>query len=186
MKKLTALICLMLCVMVGAVYASWTYATQNADDVEKTIGITVDKTVLDCGSIELLQPSTDIDVEPSFVIEESSYASRVAVLNWTDSQMQITFTADAAATTDVKTNGIDVKCTFELVGFEDILMLTENNIVISLNATATDLVFTGTLDLATYIVLDPTFSLETVEEYDAFQAALASKSIKLTISQYIP
>ena len=175
MKKFTTLICLMLCVIVGSLYATWTYVDKTATQVDSDVTVSLaGKVSAECGEIA-------ITGNPSFEIDEADSKTHTAKLTWTTPEITISFTPDSRAPETVLTNGITVVVKIALTGLDGVVRLTENNFDVTPTDTDSDGVFTATVDLSAKIVIDPAFALETESEYDTFQST--TKEVKVTVSQ---
>lgn len=104
MKKLSALLALILCVTIGGVYATWQYANTDAKiehDVMLAVGMDYETT----GSagefkIEVADSLTPLKVEPA---TDGSYTATLVA----PAKIYLTFTPSANSTDEIIANGID-------------------------------------------------------------------------------
>ena len=194
MKKLSMLIALILCVTIGGVYASWTYADGTAgikNHTNKTLQLS---TVISAGSVGEFGISHNIN---NLEISETSTDDKTAKIDATYHSedkviLSISFTPVVTASDDVKNNGIEAYVyvdTEQNITWNGADLFTfahdaGNAIVISPKDTA-DAAYTWTkekdsntltcsieLSLAEFITLGSTFKLENIDDYRAFETAL--------------
>lgn len=194
MKKLSMIIALILCVTVGGVYATWSFAaTNDVVDASKEITITMTDAV-NAGSYG----TYTIDVSSvAIVIDQESQTSHKAVLKVDDaSQIVVTFEAADNAPVAVKANGVASKYTLSTSKTFTYNTDAEGNYkadgtpktVFTLND-CTDKnitwtnegngVFTFTLDaddIRSMITLND-FTLDILSEYQAFKTAISGNFI---------
>ena len=113
MKKLSGLIALLMCIVIGGVYANWAYAGSN--DIqdrykELSLGIT------DADQKNAAGEYT-ITSNVQFVIDQKEGTNHVAELRVestddTEAKLTITFTPNAAASVDIKKDGIKTEVAF--------------------------------------------------------------------------
>ena len=168
MIKFTTLICLMLCVIVGAVYANWVYARESIDDAKSavTVGVTT--------SENSTSGTISTSGTPSFDIDQAT-ESYTARLEWGSKNLTISFAAASAAPANVK-DGVTLSVTFA-VSTELDKAIDATNFEVTLNSANS---WTQTVDLSEKIVVDSRFTLPTSNDYNTFKAA--EKSIDITIS----
>ena len=109
MKKLSLLIALIVCVTIGGVYATWSYAgTNDIVDGAKEIVVTLESATL---SGENGHYSFDTNLV--MTIDQESKSSHKAVLTMNDdAYLKIIFTPADNATVDIKGNGVASKFKF--------------------------------------------------------------------------
>ena len=189
MKKLSMLIALILCVTIGGVYATWSFAATN-DVVDESKEITI--TMTDAKT-EGAYGTYTIDVSNvAIVIDQESVTSHKAVLKVDEaSKIVVTFTAADNAPVDVKENGVASTYTLSTSKVFTYNMDAQGNYkadgtpatIFTLNdCTAKNItwvpqgngVFTFTLDAAAIeamITLND-FTLDLLSEYQAFKSAI--------------
>ena len=195
MKKLSMLIALILCVTIGGVYASWTYADGTAgikNHTNKTLQLS---TVISAGSVGEFGISHNIN---NLEISETSTDDKTAKIDATYHSgdkviLSVSFTPVVTASDDVKNNGIEAYVyvdTEQNITWNGADLFTfehdaGNAIVISPYGTA-DAIYTWDekeegsntltcsieLSLAEFISLGSTFKLENIDDYRAFETAL--------------
>ena len=169
MKKLTTLICLMLCVIVGAVYANWNYASFLASDASGAVTVALAvKEDTESGTIT-------VTGAPAFEIDQAT-ESYTAELVWSEKNLTISFAASDIAPADVK-DGVTLEVKFTVSSALD-EAINATDFEVALNA---ENGWTTTVDMSTKIVVDGSFTLSTPDAYEAFEAA--EKTISMTISQ---
>ena len=168
MKKFTTLICLMLCVIVGAVYANWVYASEAVADETSAVAVSVTTKDNDVSG------TITATGTPAFAIDQAT-ESYTAELDWTSTDLTISFTAASAAPANVK-DGVTLSVKFTVSSALD-AAVNATDFTVTLNK---DNGWKQTIDLSEKIVVDPVFTLSTSEAYDTFAAA--EKSIDITIS----
>ena len=113
MKKISGLIALLMCVVIGGVYANWAYSA-NADIQDKFLELSL-------GITEASQTGADgeyhIESNAKFVIDQKPGTNHEAELRVesTDSnpaKLTITFTPNPSASVDVKANGVKTEIAF--------------------------------------------------------------------------
>ncbi len=112
MKKLSALIAMLLCVTIGGVYAAWTYAgTNDIADVYYETKVTI-------ADVQLTGANGTYKIESNLVItvdqrDANHYAKLVyGSNNDSDPYLKVTFTPSANAPDDVKKNAVDSELYF--------------------------------------------------------------------------
>jgi hypothetical protein len=203
MKKFTALMLVAICLVVGGVYASWTYATGNmADTVAKTVNPTIDAvtgntpvgklTVVDQGEDELEINITD-DYDGATKVDEGKPGDYVAEVNYTGA-LVVKFEASENASAEIYANGLKLKVTVTvnaitydgkaIFAAKDLELTTENYG----EYTGSNGTFTWTID-AEDLKAALTFNggvelkLATLAEYNAFADELEKVQITLTVAQ---
>ena len=168
MKKFTTLICLMLCVIVGAVYANWVYASESVAD--ETSAVSVSVTTKDNDASGTITATGT----PAFAIDQAT-ESYTAKLNWSSTDLEISFAAASAAPADVK-DGVTLSVKFTVSTALN-AAVNATDFTVTLNEGNS---WTTTVDLSEKIVVDGGFTLPTSDAYDTFAAA--EKTIDVTIS----
>lgn len=169
MKKFTTLICLMLCVIVGAVYANWVYASEAVEDATSAVTVSVATKNNDVSGTITASGS------PAFAIDQAT-ESYTAKLNWSSKMLTIAFEANAAAPESVK-DGVTLKVEFAVSeGLDDAIIA--NNFTVTLNEGNG---WDEEVDLSVdKITVNSGFALPTIGDYEAFESL--TKSIAITIS----
>lgn len=109
MKKLSALIALLVCVTIGGVYATWTYSdTNDIADVQKEITVTMPDATLS-GANGVYKIETDLAI----TIDQKDAKDHTAVLKFSEnSKITVTFTVADFAPNTIKEHGLDTKLYF--------------------------------------------------------------------------
>ena len=169
MKKFTTLICLMLCVIVGAVYATWNYASGLATDADGAVTVTLaEKQDTASGTIT-------VTGAPAFEIDQAT-ESYTAELVWSEKYLTISFAASSIAPADVK-DGVTLEVKFTVSSALD-AAINATDFEVTLNEGNS---WTTNVDMSEKIAVDGGFTLSTPDAYDTFKAA--EKTITMTISQ---
>ena len=177
MKKLTTLICLMLCVIVGAVYANWTYATSNAAEKTNNVSVTLaEKTTSECGTIT-------VTGAPSFKIEQDNETTKTAKLEWTTPVVTITFTPSSLAPADVVANGISVTVSFTVTGVGDAVNAPTFTIAKTEFTKGDDGKFTATVNVSEKVTVKSSFTLATETDYNTFASAMTTAKVEMKVAQ---
>ena len=190
MKKLSALIAMILCVTIGGVYATWTY-TQNTDVADETVNITMNLTdVAYSGSYGTYKIDTS---SLTMKIDPKTGTTHTTALYITG-EIVITFTPNSVAPQEVKEDGVASTFKFGLTNAnwiyegEQIVTLEHDGAeAISWGDPDSNGVFTYTIsadDLAGHITLTE-FNLDTKVEYDAYNTVLGQGQITITVSDGI-
>lgn len=196
MKKLSALMALLLCVTIGGVYATWTYAgTNDIADAFAEAKVTI-------ADAELSGANGTYKIESNLVLTVDQKASndhtaelKFAANDGQDIYLTVTFTPAENAPVDIKENGVPSELYFGVTTDMKYKMDAEGNYnengtekdifkfanasdgVFSKNIewTEQDGAFTYTLDeaaLRNQIQLNDTFVLDIKAEHDAFREAM--------------
>jgi hypothetical protein len=199
MKKLSALIALMLCVTIGGVYAAWSYAGSE-DIIDKS---TESKVVIADVKTETANGVFTIESNLVLTVDQANDQHEAHLVfgsnNSEEPKLRVTFTANAHAPQHIKenavaadlkfavttpmqykmdaegnydANGTNVKDIFVLKDHDDVTWVKEGN------------VFVCELDkthLEEHIKLNGTFKLDLKSEHDEFGKALGG-NIKVTVS----
>lgn len=201
MKKLSLLVALMLCITIGGVYATWSYAgTNDIADAYAEAKVTITDAVLaGANGTYTIESNLMLSVDQA---NEDHEAELVFASN--DSNpifLKVTFAPSDFASQEIKNNAvpselyfgttIDMKYTVDGDGNYDangtakeiFTFTNKSNSIFEENITWTpeaDGTFTYTMDeaaLKAQIQLSETFVLDTKAEHDAFRAALAGNII---------
>ncbi len=119
MKKISGLIALLMCVIIGGVYANWTYA-QTEDITDQKTEILF---ALDAVSQSGVNGDYTIESNVRFKVYQKEGSNHVAELRveTTDGSatplVTVKFTPTAAASVDIKENGVDTEIAFTFSGF---------------------------------------------------------------------
>ena len=201
MKRLSVLVALLLCVTIGGVYATWTYAgTNDIADAFAEAKVTI-------ADAELTGANGTYKITSNLVlvIDQANNAHEAELkFESNDSNpihLTITFTPAVNAPQDIKTNAVPSELYFGLTTPMQYKMDADGNY--SATGTPTDIfalahVSNGTLDvnitwvpngdgsftatfdeafLRSQIALSQTFVLDTKAEHDAFREALAGNIV---------
>lgn len=168
MKKFTTLICLMLCVIVGAVYANWVYASEAVNNATSAVTVSVTAKENDVSGTITATGTPEFDIDQA----TESYTAK---LNWSSKNLTISFAAASAAPANVK-DGVTLSVKFTVSSALD-EAVNATDFTVTLNESNN---WKQTIDLSEKIVVDGGFKLPTSDDYDAFEAA--EKSIDVTIS----
>ncbi len=110
MKKLSALIALMLCITIGGVYATWTY-TQTTDVADESVGAAMNLTGVayagSYGTYEIDKSTLLLTIDPKAGTTHTT-ALQVA------GEIVVTFTPSNVAPVEIKQNGVPTKFSFSL------------------------------------------------------------------------
>ena len=216
MKKLSLLVALILCVTIGGVYATWLYADKNdVYDESTNIGVAMSTATSD-GTYGTFTVTANFNIliEPLKVVDPDTNvanANHKAAIMFVDSQnnkvakpqLTFTFTPNASASTDIKTNGIKawyylIDSTAEVengtnfkYGTDDIFTYTadiNHKVEITNWGTAdNEGKFTVVIDVLPtvgdpLIALTQNFLLDTHAKYNTFNSVLKGNSIVVNIT----
>lgn len=181
MKKISKLglisaLCLVL--VIGGVFATWSYGTNKAEDATSTMGLSL-TTVTETERGTLLV--TDV---PTLSIDDTN-GDHVAELVVTGN-LVITFTANANSENDILANGIDLEISFTVpyAQYEGTTIITCTTIDVErADAVKSERVFTYTITadtLKTILTLGD-ISLPTYDDYTALKTILDGKDITITV-----
>ena len=202
MKKLSVLIALFMCVTIGGVYATWTYAgTTDITDGHKEIFVTIPDAVVEgTYGTYLVEANFDLVIDDTNKdhIAELVFLSK----DQADPKLKVTFTPnEATATPAIKANAVDTELYFTTTTTMQYKMDAEGNY--SANGTGVN-IFTfknpgnGTLDnvfdwtkqddgtftyeldlddLKEQISLTQDFLLDSKSEHDAFREAMVGNIV---------
>lgn len=185
MKKLSMLISLLLCVVIGGVYATWVY-TQSDDvaDITGAKAITMTEATFTGTNGTYTVDTSGL----TMVVDPKEGTAHVTALKITGN-LVITFTPNVYANDDVKNYGVASTFAFSLSNsnwtYNDTAIIavdTEKHDITWVKGG--DGVFTYTInaaELASYITLTE-FTLDTKAEYDAYDSVLANGQIVIHIS----
>lgn len=181
MKKISKLglisvLCLVL--VIGGVFATWSYGTNKATDATGTMGLSL-TTVTETARGTLVVTSV-----PTLEIDDANkdYVAELVITN----DLVITFTPDAHSEDDIIANGINLQISFTVLygEYEGTTIITCANIDVDrANATKSGSVFTYTIAAATLkssLTLG-SISLPTYDDYTALKALLDGKNITITV-----
>ncbi len=191
MKRLSLLIAMILCVIIGGVYATWTY-TQNTDVADETINMTMNLTDVaysgSYGTYKIDTSSLTMKIDP---MEGTTHTTALYI----DGQIVITFTPNSVAPQEVKDHGVDSTFKFGLTntnwvyddgnGEQPVVTLAHDKAEdIAWGEPNEEGVFTFVIsaqELSGHISLSA-FVLDTKVEYDAFNTVLGLGQITITVS----
>ena len=200
-RKVGILATLALCVTIGGVYATWTYADTNTaiESQHKHIAVDIAGSTT-TGAVGTLKVET---AGLKFIIDQAN-ANHEAFLNWSNTvtEIHVTFMPSANAGEDIKTNGINVMYTFETTGDWDfdgaggedakaLYSVATGKYKVTLTALGRDVNgdgindFQGTIPASVFIdaiKLNDTLVLDTPSDYAAFNDALAGLKVGITVA----
>lgn len=109
MKKLSALIALLVCVTIGGVYATWTYSdTNDIADVQKEITVTMpDATLSGANGFYKIDTNLEISVDQT---SSSDHTAKLIIND--DAYIKVTFTVADFAPNAIKDHGVETKLYF--------------------------------------------------------------------------
>lgn len=181
MKKLSALIALILCVTIGGVYATWNYAQGSVDNKEEYLD---GNTTALAGKVESTDKGTITIDDSALQILIDDVDNNLAGELYITGSIDVTFAPNQGADAEVIANG---------VALQFALGTTENfnyngNPIFAVTTTAQELglvkgTTTISADTLKNLITLNTLNLPTVAEYDAFRAALHSGSLVITVSE---
>ena len=185
MKKLSILIALCLLVTVGGVYATWVYAGEtvvNVTDTNTTIQIAAEDHV-EKGTIAVTSNTIKITIDDDQSVRPGVGTAYKAVFTG-EGQLDLSFTADALASAEVKATGIRMKATLSLTTGATELTLKDTEILLNGGAatktasiTADQIIACLQLNGGSDLILD------TYTEYQTFKTALGTPVLTITISE---
>lgn len=179
-KGLTVLATMALCVTIGGVYATWTYAQSTATASEETeLSLTIEGSNTSKGTIEVSK-SDDFKLE---VVDGGSYNIKLEITG----TLNVTFTPSTAVGTDKAESTILLQ--YELKVTEDWTYGDENAIVTVTSGpiqvgTEADNWSVGSDDLKENIILTE-FTLKTYAEFEKYEEALSKGNITIIFSEYV-
>lgn len=182
MKKISKLglisvLCLVL--VIGGVFATWSYGTKKATDATGTMGLSL-TTVTETARGTLVVTS-----KPTLTIDDIDEKDYVAALVITG-DLVITFTPDAHSEDDIIANGIDLQISFTVpyAQYEGTTIITCANIDVASGTAVNDgTKFTYTItaaNLKSSLTLGD-ITLPTYDDYTALKALLDGKEITITV-----
>ena len=195
-KRLSVLVALILCVTVGGVYATWTYAQSSGvtENINKGVSLSPYETSGTLG-IYTVDPS-----EFLILIDQTAVGDYTPKLDLSlaspdvDGTLNFKFTPNNTASDEIKTNGITswVLCESAIQHESQDVFTFPKDIKIGTVGSGEDYVWVkqpdGTFtceiphsDLPNYIQLAYTNKLDTLEKYNAMLESLKGKSISVTI-----
>ncbi len=184
-KILSLLIAFAMLVTVGGVYATWTYtqATDVADEaVNMSLNLSTVTYVGTYGTYEIDQSGVTMTIDPK---EGTTHTTALYITG----DLVVKFTPNTYAPTEIKENGVDSTYTFSLANTS---WKYENTNIVSLNNATGDVSWTKEADgtftktfsateLSSIINLTE-FTLDTKNDYDAYNTVLGQGSIVISIS----
>ena len=183
MKKISKLglisvLCLVL--VIGGVFATWSYGTNKATDATGTMGLSLTTaTATARGTLAVTNvPTLTIDD-----IDEKDYVAALVITG----DLVITFKADAHSEADILANGIALQISFSApyAKYKDTITIIACDSIDVAQGTASKsgLVFTYTIPAATLqskLTLGD-ITLPTYDDYTALKALLDGKEITITV-----
>lgn len=180
-KGLTVLATMALCVTIGGVYATWTYAQSTATASEETeLSLTIEGSNTSKGTIEVSK-SDDFKLE---VVDGGSYNTKLEITG----TLNVTFTPSTVVEKDKAESTIllqyELKVTQDWTyGDENDAIVTVANAPIQVGTVAADNWSVGSDDLKENIILTE-FTLATYAEFEKYEEALSKGKITITFSEY--
>lgn len=201
MKKFSLLVAIALLITVGGVYAQWTYAQGNiqaasvANLAPKLSGYasTTEKGTIKVDTTGITKLMVD-DLPPYGGDKQDHIADFVV-----EGKVVVTFTPSAGADEHVKTNGIKMQYTLSIIyntganaenwvypdiNSTDQAIFTVDTQTVTVNNGNPTLEFEIDADqLMEMIQLGGTFKLDTVEDYENFNAIIGKAQIQISVSE---
>ena len=205
MKKFSLLVAIALLITVGGVYAQWTYAqgaiegVSTANLAPKLSGYasTTEKGTIKVDTTGITKLMVD-DLPPSEGAAQDHIADFVV-----EGKVVVTFTPSAGADDTIKTNGIKMKYSFAIIYndgvTEDLWQFADsadNNTLKPIfvvdtqevNANGGNATLSFEIDAAelmSKIQLGGTFKLDTVKDYEDFNAIIGKAQIQIRVSEVV-
>lgn len=186
MKKLSLLVALALLITVGGVYATWTY-TQTTDVADESVHMSLNLTNVtyegSYGTYEIIKDGLSMLIDPK---EGTTHTTALKITG----NLVIKFTPATYAPVEVKNGGVESTFQFSLTnpnwkyGVTDIVTLKHPGTHDITWTPQPDGSFTYTMDaaaLAGHIELTEV-TLDTKTNYDAYNTALGTGQIAVTVS----
>ena len=179
-KKISALIVLAMIVTIGGVYATWNYAMDGVDGVGVDTQVTLTEKIVSTsqGTIDVDTSGLTIQIDDA----NNDYHGELVI----DGQIDITFTADPYADSDIKTNGLPMQYELSVTTpweYEGTQIFTVDGGAVAFNggngtfsATITAAELMAALDMCDVY-------LPTTGDYDDFADALEQGAITVTVSE---
>lgn len=181
MKKISKLglisvLCLVL--VIGGVFATWSYGTEKATDATGTMGLSLTDVT------ETKRGTLVVTSKPTLTIDDTNgdYVAELVITG----DLVITFTADEHSEDDIIANGIDLQISFTVPygEYNSITIITCATIDLEQgDAAHSGSVHTYTIPKATLeskLTLG-NISLPTYDDYTALKALLDGKNITITV-----
>ena len=181
MKKYGLLLTLILCVVVGGVYATWTYAQETTVPEVANVNVELAKSVSNNpkGTLQIGKNTLKIVVD-----DAGGYNAGVTV----EGELKFTFIAATGADT-ATASGIALK--YALAGPVDCKYSNEDVFTVTTGEQLYDsgnVTLSGTITAANIqalIDINGTITLDTAEKYTSFAQAIGNPVFTLTISEYV-
>ena len=185
MKKISKLglisvLCLVL--VIGGVFATWTYGTNKATSVtnlNNPMGLSLENISQTERGLLAVTAVPELTIDQA----DEDYNAELVITG----NLVITFTADANSTNDILTNGIDLQISFSIPygQYKNVDIITATTINVNRStASNADNVFTYTItanELKNHLTLG-NISLPTYDDYTDFNNNyLANKTITITV-----
>ena len=208
MKKLSTLIAIALVLVIGGVYAGWTYFQGGATGAQSSRNLDMATVSYngEKGSITADTTSLTILVDDMSTVNASKYAPYQAGIHGAG-VINVTFTSKVGADADVTENGIRMKATVSITGtqttynysgkdYKILAVNKENNTFELKGGVVTDeatisaddilktLIFCGD-DLSTEDVIEDFVKLPTLADNTNFKTAMSTYSINIEITEII-
>ena len=201
MKKFTALMLVAICLVVGGVYASWTYATGNITEyyttaISPTLAAKTDSVPF--GTIAIASNTLEITITDNYngenQVASGTPGDYIAEVNYAGA-LKVTFTPGPGASEQILASGLPLEMVIEFTDnkYLETAIFSAADATLSTTEIGTytkndDGSFTWTVtgaQLATKITFNggSQLILDTEAEYDAFKAAMNGAKITFNIGQ---
>lgn len=202
--KLAVLGLLSTVVTVGGVYATWSFAEKDAASANTTVNVAMTgvNSSTEKGTLSVRVMGTN---GYTLAVDDSNNDHIAEIM--ATGMVTVTFKPSADASSDVKSNGIDVQCVisyeaytngpasltewkydnlqiFKIVNDESHPIILDNEDA-TFNSETGEFVWTIEAE-DVGIALQNEFFIDTLEKYNLMNAELAKGSFKLTVSEYTP
>ena len=191
-------------VTVGGVYATWTFSEGNVTNASTTVNVAMTgvNSSTEKGTLSVRVMGTN---GYTLAVDDSNNDHIAEIM--ATGVVTVTFKPSADASSDIKSNGIDVQCVISYEAYTggpasltewkydgkqifDIINDAEDPIVLekedaTFNSETGEFVWTIEAE-DVGISLQNEFFIDTLEKYNQMNAELAKGSFKLTVSEYTP
>lgn len=180
LKKILSLILRAAIMTTGGVYATWNYATNDADSYKANIM----KPAMAKAEISASVGTLSVNTEALKVTIDDLGGDKVADLV-IEGEVVITFTPNSGASPDIQDNGIEIK--YSITGAADpqyqgrsifaFAPVTDQTLATAKSWTI------SAAELQDIVTLNGSISLPTYDEYQEFQQLLPSNLLSITVAQ---
>lgn len=180
LKKILSLILCAALLTTGGVYATWNYATNNADSYKANIM----KPAMAKAEISASVGTLTVNTETLKVTIDDLGGDKVADLV-IEGEVVITFTPNSGASPDIQDNGIEIK--YSIAGAADPQYRGKSIFAFTpVTDQALSMAKSWTIpasELQNIVALNGSISLPTYDEYQEFQQLLPSNLLSITVAQ---